>query len=103
MLRRLGRFTRVILFDRRGSGLSDRVEPGALEEQMDDVRAVLDAAGSERAAILSESEGAPLACLFAATHPERVSALVLWAPIPRIVADEDYAWAWTAEQRDQWI
>src|SRR4051794_38518661 len=103
MLRRLGRFTRVILFDRRGSGMSDRVDPGALEEQMDDVLAVLAAAGSERAAILSESEGAALACLFAATHPERVSALMLWAPIPRMTAAEDYPWAWTPEQRAEWM
>ena len=103
MLRRLSRFTRVILFDRRGSGMSDRVDPGALEEQMDDVRAVLDAAGSERAAVLSESEGAALACLFAATYPERVSGLVLWAPIARMVADEGYEWAWTEQQRAEWI
>jgi class 3 adenylate cyclase len=102
MLRRLGRIARVILFDRRGSGMSDRVPPGPLEEQMDDVRAVLDAAGADRPAILSESEGAALACLFAATHPDRASALILWAPIPRMVASEDYPWGWTQEQRDEW-
>ena len=69
---RLGEFTRLILFDKRGMGMSDRV-PGAttLEERMDDIRAIMDAVGSERAAIMGESEGGPLAMLFAAAHPER--------------------------------
>ena len=69
---RLAEFSRLILFDKRGYGMSDRV-PGAttLEERMDDIRAIMDAAGSERAAIVGESEGGPLALLFAAAHPER--------------------------------
>ena len=69
---RLAEFTRLILFDKRGMGMSDRV-PGAttLDERMDDIRAILDAVGSERAAVMGESEGGPLALLFAAAHPER--------------------------------
>src|SRR5215204_5532851 len=78
-LRRLAAFSRLILFDKRGTGLSDRAAGIApLEERMDDVRAVMDAAGSERAVLLGVSESAPLACLFAATFPERTAALVLY-------------------------
>jgi class 3 adenylate cyclase len=75
---RLAEFTRLILFDKRGMGMSDRV-PGAttLEERMDDIRAIMDAVGSERAAIMGESEGGPLAMLFAAAHPERAVGLIL--------------------------
>ena len=75
---RLASFSRLILFDKRGTGLSDPVAgPAPLEERMDDLRAVMDAAGSERAAIVGVSEGGPLAILFAATYPERVSSLAL--------------------------
>jgi class 3 adenylate cyclase len=93
-LRRLGSFARVIVFDRRGVGLSDPA-PGAptLEERMDDVRAVMDAAGSERAALLGMSEGATMCMLFAATYPERTSALVLWGAMARSTAAPDYPWA----------
>jgi pimeloyl-ACP methyl ester carboxylesterase len=105
-LERLARFSRLILFDKRGTGLSDRVprdELPSLEERMDDVIAVLDAAGSERAAVLGHSEGGNLAVLYAATHPGRVIALVTtgifayrkWAP--------DYPWAETAEERERYI
>ena len=66
---RLGSFARLILFDKRGMGLSDRVQIGTLEERMDDVRAVMDAVGSERAALIGESEGGPMSMLFAATYP----------------------------------
>ncbi len=79
-LRRLASFSRLILFDKRGTGLSDRVPEAdlpTLEERMDDVRAVLDAAGAERAALLGHSEGGPMCLLFAATYPERTVALVL--------------------------
>jgi class 3 adenylate cyclase len=77
---RWGSFARVIEFDKRNTGLSDRTTSvPTLEERMDDIRAVMDAAGSERAAIMAYSEGGPLAMLFAATYPERVSALVLGA------------------------
>ena len=74
---RLGSFTRLILFDKRGMGLSERVQIGTLEERMDDVRAVLDAVGSEQAALLGVSEGGPMSILFAATYPERARALML--------------------------
>jgi pimeloyl-ACP methyl ester carboxylesterase len=74
---RLGSFARVIVFDKRGMGLSDRVQAGTLEERMDDVRAVMDAVGSQRAALIGESEGGPLSMLFAAAHPERTVALLL--------------------------
>jgi pimeloyl-ACP methyl ester carboxylesterase/DNA-binding CsgD family transcriptional regulator len=81
LLRRLATFTRLILLDKRGTGLSDRVDAHhlpSLEIRMDDVRAVMDAAGSGRAALLGASEGAPMSILFAATYPERTRALVLY-------------------------
>jgi pimeloyl-ACP methyl ester carboxylesterase len=74
---RLAEFTRVILFDKRGMGLSDRVPAGTLEERMEDVRAVMDAAGSRQAVLLGVSEGGPMSIVFAATYPERTRALVL--------------------------
>jgi class 3 adenylate cyclase len=80
--RRLASFSRLIMFDKRGTGLSDRVEIATLEERMDDVRAVMDAAGSERAVIFGNSEGGALAILFSVTYPERVSALVLYGAYP---------------------
>jgi pimeloyl-ACP methyl ester carboxylesterase len=77
-LRRLASFSRLILFDKRGTGLSDRVTAlPTLEERMDDVRAVMEAVGSERAALLGISEGGPMCSLFAATYPEKTSALVM--------------------------
>ncbi|MDQ6914635.1 MAG: adenylate/guanylate cyclase domain-containing protein [Actinomycetota bacterium] len=90
----LASFARVINFDRRGSGLSDPVaEAPPLEQRMDDVRAVMDAAGSERAALLGVSEGATMSILFAATYPDRVSALVCSGGMARSTADDDYPWA----------
>jgi pimeloyl-ACP methyl ester carboxylesterase len=78
-LRRLARFARVISFDKRGTGLSDRVSPmPGMDQRMDDVRAVMDAAGSRSAVLLGVSEGGSLAALFAATYPERCRALVLY-------------------------
>src|SRR5205823_5449315 len=74
---RLASFSRLILFDKRGMGLSDRVRIGTLEERMDDVRAVMDAAGSDSAVLMGTSEGGPMSILFAATYPDRTSALVL--------------------------
>src|SRR2546428_13337803 len=83
-VRRLAAFSRVILFDKRGTGLSDRdVGDSTLEDRMDDLRAVLEAAGSERAAVMGFSEGGPLSMLFAATYPERVRALILYATFAR--------------------
>jgi pimeloyl-ACP methyl ester carboxylesterase len=82
-LNRLARFARVISFDKRGTGLSDRVSTmPSMDERMDDVRAVMDAAGSRSAALLGVSEGGSLAALFAATHPERCRALVLYGAFP---------------------
>jgi pimeloyl-ACP methyl ester carboxylesterase/transcriptional regulator with XRE-family HTH domain len=75
---RLASFARVIIFDKRGTGMSDRVEAGTLEERMDDIRAVMDAAGSHRAALFGVSEGGPMSILFAATYPERTRALLLY-------------------------
>ncbi len=93
-VRQLARFARVIPFDRRGVGLSDPCDSAAtLEERMDDVRAVMDAAGSERAALLGMSEGATMCMLFAATYPERTSALVLWGAMARSTAADGYPWA----------
>jgi len=83
-LERLGSFSRLIRFDKRGTGLSDRVGGiPTLEQRMDDVRAVMDAVGSERAALLGVSEGGPMSLLFAATYPERTSALVLYGSYAR--------------------
>lgn len=91
---RLASFARVLVFDRRGVGLSDPIEGApTLEERMDDVRAVMDAADSERAALLGMSEGATMCMLFAATYPERTSALVLWGAMARSTATDDYPWA----------
>jgi pimeloyl-ACP methyl ester carboxylesterase len=91
-LRRLASFSRLILFDKRGTGLSDRVTDAAtLEERMDDVRAVMDAAGSERAALFGSSEGGPMALLFAATYPDRVSSLVLYGSYAKSINTEDYS------------
>lgn len=94
----LASFARVITFDRRGSGLSDPVpDAPTLEVRMDDVRAVMDAAGSQRAALLGISEGVALCVLFAATYPERVSALVLSGGLARSTYAEDYTWATPAD------
>lgn len=93
-MRRLASFARVILFDRRGVGLSDPAGGApTLEERMDDLRAVMDAAGSQRAALVGMSEGATMSMLFAATYPERVTALVLWGAMARSTAAPDYPWA----------
>ena len=92
-LERLASFSRLILFDRRGTGLSDRdVSLGSFEEMLDDIRAVLDAAASERAALFGGAEGGPMCILFAATHPERTSALVLGGSYPRRKWAPDYPW-----------
>jgi class 3 adenylate cyclase len=96
---RLRCFGRVIEFDRRGTGLSDRVrEIPTLETRMDDVRAVMDAIGSERGALVATNEAAAMAVLFAATYPERVGALVLWNPTLRGTADAEYPWAPSAQE-----
>ena len=102
---RLASIGRLIVFDKRGTGLSDRVSGVApLEERMDDVRAVMDEVGSTRAHLLGISEGGPMVTLFAATYPERTSGIVLmgsfarrlWAP-DYPIGDKDYAWTPTPE------
>src|SRR5688572_13185958 len=92
-LQRLARFSRLIVFDKRGTGLSDRVDEKnlpTLEQRMDDVRAVMDAAGSQKAALLGISEGAPMCSLFAATYPERTAALLMFGGYPRAMRAPDY-------------
>lgn len=100
-LRRLASFSRLILFDKRGTGLSDRVADNALptlEQRMDDVRAVMDSAGSTRAALLGVSEGGPMCALFAATYPERTSALIMYGSYPRRAWAPDYPWGLTPDR-----
>jgi pimeloyl-ACP methyl ester carboxylesterase/DNA-binding CsgD family transcriptional regulator len=103
-LKRLASFSRLILFDKRGTGLSDRVaELPTLEQRMDDVRAVMDAVGSERAALLGTSEGGPMCILFAATYPERTNALIMIASYPRRLWAPDYPWGSTREESDSFL
>lgn len=95
----LASFCRLIRFDKRGTGLSDRPAGAAtLEERTDDIRAVMDAAASERAAILGVSEGASMACLFAATYPERTRALLVWGGQARWGRTDDYPWGLAREE-----
>lgn len=97
--RRLASFSRLIRFDKRGTGMSDRVGSlPTLETRMDDLRAVMDAAGSERAAIIGVSEGGPMAILFAATYPDRAWALVLEGTYARIMWAPDYPWGEREEE-----
>jgi pimeloyl-ACP methyl ester carboxylesterase len=92
-IRRLAAIARVIVFDRRGMGLSDPVSAApAVEERVGDIRAVMDAAGSESAVLLGASEGSALACYFAATEPERVSAAILYGALARMMPVPDYPW-----------
>ncbi|HEX2889279.1 adenylate/guanylate cyclase domain-containing protein, partial [Vineibacter terrae] len=101
-LRRLARFSRLIIFDKRGTGLSDR-DAGfpTLEQRAEDIRAVLDAAGSRQSALLGVSEGGNMASVFAATWPERVSALVLYGCFARNAWAPDYPWGQTRERLEQ--
>lgn len=102
-LERIGSFSRLILFDKRGTGLSDRpVGLPTLEQRMDDVRAVVDAVGSARAALLGVSEGGAMCALFAATHPERTAALVMVGGFPKRAWSPDYPWAPKIEDRERY-
>lgn len=99
-LTQLASFARLIQFDRRGAGMSGGIAGAMpLEEQIDDVRAVIDAAASEQPALISIAEGCALAVLFAASHPNLVRALVLITPTPRVVRGPGYEWAQSVEER----
>jgi pimeloyl-ACP methyl ester carboxylesterase/DNA-binding winged helix-turn-helix (wHTH) protein len=103
-LSRLAANARLILFDKRGTGRSDPVpisELPTLERRLDDVRAVMEAAGSERAVLMGVSEGGPLCSLFAATYPKRTEALVMIGSYARRLRDHDYPWGATPEERDR--
>jgi pimeloyl-ACP methyl ester carboxylesterase len=105
-LRRLAGFARLIVFDKRGTGLSDAVpisQLPTLEERMDDVRAVMHAAGSTRAVLMGVSEGGTMATLFAATYPEHTAAVILVGAYARRLRAPDYPWGPTPEQRDAFI
>lgn len=105
-LNRLASFSRLILFDKRGTGLSDRVPNNqlpTLEQRMEDVHAVLDAVGSERAVLCGISEGGPMCSLFAATYPERTSALVMIGSYARRLRDADYPWGPTEDEREHFF
>jgi pimeloyl-ACP methyl ester carboxylesterase len=96
LFRRLASFARLIRFDKRGTGLSDRaVEAPTLEQRMDDVRAVMDEVGSERAVVMGNSEGGPMSVLFAATYPQRTRGLVLYGSFARIAWCEELPWGRT--------
>jgi len=105
-LNRLASFSRLILFDKRGTGLSDRVplsELPTLEQRMEDVHAVMDAVGSEKAVLIGVSEGGPMCSLFAATYPERTTALVMIGTYAKRIKDEDYPWGVSQEDREEFF
>ncbi len=102
-LERLGSFCRLIRFDKRGTGLSDRVKIPTLEQRMDDVRAVMDAVGSEKAALFGYSEGGPMSILFSATYPDRTMALILYGSYARGLRGPDYPCGATPEQAEEFI
>jgi class 3 adenylate cyclase len=102
-MQRLASFSRLIVYDKRGQGLSDRLgRPPTLEQSMDDLGAVMDAAASERAAIFGISEGGPMSALFAATYPGRVSSLVLYGTYARMLKAPDFPHGISAERFDRW-
>lgn len=103
-IERMGRMCRLIRFDKRGTGLSDRpTQMATLEQRADDIRAVMDAVGIERAVIYGISEGASMACMFAATHPERVQSLITWGGMAKWVATDDHPWGMSAERTAEMI
>ena len=105
-LKRLASFARLIIFDKRGTGLSDRVphdQLPTLEQRLDDVRAVMDAVGSERAILLGVSEGGPMCSLFAATYPQKTIALVMIGSYARRLRAPDYPWGPTEEQHQSFL
>ena len=101
---RFSKFCRLIRFDKRGTGLSDRpVKMATLEERTDDIRAVMDDIGIEHANIFGVSEGGSMACLFAATYPQRVNSLLVWGAQARWIASPDHPWGQTQEEHDQMV
>jgi class 3 adenylate cyclase len=101
-LLKLTQFSRLILFDKRGTGLSDRVsELSTLEERMDDICTVMDAAGSEKAVIFGHSEGGTVSCLFAATYPHRTEALITFGVFAKRLYSDVYPWAPKVEEREE--
>ena len=103
-LQRLASFSRLILFDKRGTGLSDRVcYTPTLEERMDDVRAVMDVEQSERAVLIGYSEGGPMCSLFAATYPERTLSLIMIGSYARRIKTRDYPWGFTPNKFEEYL
>jgi class 3 adenylate cyclase/alpha-beta hydrolase superfamily lysophospholipase len=105
LFRELAALGRLIIFDRRGTGLSDRpdeVQSLALELGLNDLQAVLDAVASERPVLFGSEDGGILAAMFAAANPDRVSALVLWSPWVKGRRSADYPWAWSEDEQDEW-
>jgi pimeloyl-ACP methyl ester carboxylesterase/DNA-binding CsgD family transcriptional regulator len=103
-LNRLASFSRLIVFDKRGTGLSDPVaEPPTFSQRVDDARAVMDAAGSERAAVFGISEGGPQAIVFAVSNPERTTAVIAYGSYARWKADVDYPWGRTPQQLEDFL
>jgi pimeloyl-ACP methyl ester carboxylesterase/DNA-binding CsgD family transcriptional regulator len=103
-LSRLASFSRLIIFDKRGTGMSDPVDsPPSMDERMDDIRAVMDAAGSRHGTLFGISEGGTLSLLFASKHPERTQALVLYGSWARRLAGPDYPYGPSAEQLEDTI
>jgi len=103
-LNKLGSVCRLIRFDKRGTGLSDRpTQMATLEMRADDIRAVMDAVGLEKAVVFGVSEGASMSCMFAATHPERVQALITWGAMAKWINTPDHPWGMDREETDRMI
>ena len=103
-INKLGSICRLIRFDKRGTGLSDRpTQMATLEQRADDIRAVMDAVGLEKAVIFGVSEGASMGCMFAATHPERTQALITWGGMAKWVRTEDFPWGMPQDEADRMI
>jgi class 3 adenylate cyclase len=104
MIERLSSFCRLIRFDKRGTGLSDRpLTVATLEQRTDDIRAVMEAAGSERAVQFGISEGASMACVFSAAYPEKTRSLIVWGAQARWFQTEGYPWGMTQEESDRLV
>jgi class 3 adenylate cyclase len=104
LIERLSSFCRLIRFDKRGTGLSDRpLTVATLEQRTDDIRAVMEVAGSERAVLLGISEGASMACVFSATYPQKTRSLIVWGAQARWFQTDDYPWGMTQEESDRLI